>query len=173
MRKISALFLAVFVISQGAFAAADSIFMDCPTVFNDDISNITANIFISTPGNPPTGDCGQMSAGPDRFCNDLAAGTNRFNITIDNTTDDLISCECDNLANPGSWKISISTPLQKDYNITATVTNTTDAISASYSCKVKRASFQGQFTVPEYSPLLLPLLMFGAILVMRKTKKEY
>lgn len=162
-----AIFIFAFLALAGK-ASADSVFMSCPTLFNNDISNFSANIFI---GNPPIAACGARNPDP-RQCNNVTANLFRFSVSIDGLVDDLLSCSCSDVDNAGLWRISISTPLQKSYNITAWIVNSTNTISSAYSCNIKRASFQGQFTVPEYSPWLLPFLIFAALFIMRKKRQR-
>jgi hypothetical protein len=169
MMKLKAtLAILLFALSIPSFAKADALFMSCPSVFNGDVSNMTANIYI---GSPPTALCGNQGAGP-KECNSVSLTQANLNVSIDGLTDDLLACSCDPSNNPGFWKLSFATPISKTYNITAYVisNSTTNTITASSTCLVRRASFQGTFTVPEIPIVLLPFLTFIAILIMRKKK---
>ncbi len=169
MELSRALVVSLCLLALALPAAADSVFMSCPTLFNDDISNITANTYISpSAGSPPVADCGNLGSAPI-MCN---SGTNpQFRILIDGEATDLIACTCDDAVNPGNWRISISTPLNKQYNITAYIVNSSSSTSSEYTCLVKRESFgSGTFTVPEVPVFLLPLIIFVAILIARKGK---
>jgi hypothetical protein len=157
----------LLALAIASFAKADALFMSCPSVFNEDESNMTANIYI---GNPPTAQCGdRVLVTPPKECNSAAAA-DRLMVQVDGLTDDLLACTCDTSNNPGFWKLSFATPISKTYNITAFIRNSTNDVTASSTCLVRRASFQGTFTVPEIPIVLLPFLTFIAILIMRKKR---
>ncbi len=164
MRKVALLAFALLALFNQA--AADALFIDCPTVFNEDVSEVAGNMYV---GSPPAADCGDLAAAPFH-CNNYGSPP-YLNVSIDGVTDDLLNCTCDNSGNVGSWSIFLSTPLDREYNITAQIVNhSSGSISAEYACIVKRASFEGTFTVPEFSILLLPLLMFTGLLILRRRK---
>ncbi len=170
---MSKLFFAtlLLVLALASKASADALFMSCPTVLTTDFTNITANTFINS---PPRADCGatdKLWANDQTQCNNITQGVYRLNITVDGFTDDLVSCTCDNSVNPGVWKITISTPITKEYNITAEIWNLSNSVSAAQTCMVKRANFQGNFTVPDFNLVFLPLIMFAGILFLRKRKQ--
>ncbi|MBI5224547.1 hypothetical protein HY989_01630 [Candidatus Micrarchaeota archaeon] len=171
---MSKLFFAtlLLVLALASHASADALFMSCPTVLTADFTNITANTFINT---PPRADCGTVDpifASDYVQCNIKTIDVYRLNVTVDGLGDDVVACTCDNNVNPGVWKITISSPVQKEYNITAEIWNLANTVSARQTCMVKRANFQGNFVVPEFNPVFLPLIMLAAILVLRKRKKS-
>lgn len=165
MRNFQYLLLAALLLQFMPSAPADTLFTYCPTLFNTEVSNITANTYF---GSPPSAGCGALSADPVKQCNQGSAGS--FNVLIDGDSADLLGCTCSDAVSPGSWRISISTPLSKEYNVTTYTRNTT-GVSAEYSCLIERKSFESSFTVPELPLQLLPFLTFAAILILRKRQK--
>ncbi|MFH1258168.1 MAG: hypothetical protein ABIG96_02165 [Candidatus Micrarchaeota archaeon] len=155
--------IALLLLTQGI--SADSLFMKCPTVFNTDASNITVNMYY---GSPPMANCGDLGSA-DRQCTSTAAAY-RLNVTINGDQTDLLNCFCNPTSNPGNWLIQVSTQLNQDYNISVFIQDAAGAVTAASSCMVPRKPFNAPFTIPEFSPLLIPLIIFAAISIIRKRR---
>ncbi|MEK6953368.1 MAG: hypothetical protein AABX01_00035 [Candidatus Micrarchaeota archaeon] len=155
-------------------ARADSVFMSCPSVFNQDNTSLSANIYISVAGAAPDASCGNLGPTADKYC--IGGAVPAFKVLVNGQTADIESCTCDPVGNPGYWKFNLVTPITQKYNVTAYIVNATlgpvDIVSAEYQCIRDRKSFQGQFTVPEISPLLLPFIIFAALFIMRRARKS-
>jgi len=128
--------------------AADVIYLHCPTIFTKSISNITANYF-QDPG-----------TGPAPACNGL-------NVTIDGQEAIRIWC-----VQNGLMKFELSTPEAKTYTLVAT--SNTDPVfggdGTQESCTVRRSSFNVNITVPDIPILMIPLILAGGLLFIRRKK---
>ncbi|MFH1750573.1 MAG: hypothetical protein ABH863_02750 [Candidatus Micrarchaeota archaeon] len=166
-RALAAAFFSIFLLALSSSANADAVFMNCPSLFNTDITNLTAYVYY---GSPPVAKC-QDPPGP-YVCNTGAAGTYRLMVKVNgDASSDIESCSCYD-TEPGHWYFSITTPISQNYNVSVYLLNTSNVVSAEYQCSRDRKSFQGQFTVPELPPLLAPFIFIAALLIMRRGKRK-
>lgn len=147
LAKNAVVALAIFAAYVG-LAAADVIYLHCPTVFTKSVSTIKANYF--------------KGASPLPACNGL-------NVSVDGQP--ALATWC--ISN-GLMGFNLSTPVAKTYNITA-VSNSSTLIQppeargdgTTVSCTVRRSSFNVSITVPEFNYAILPVTALAAVLLLR------
>ena len=180
MKLLQALALTTLVISMFSIAeftaAADTAYLDCPTFFTLDRSNVTGNAYLGSPAQPS---CESTKV---ILCYDDGIGT----YTEVPTVEPLSGGPCNIPPNgvTGRWTWNASTGVKGAYNFTMYVggasgaaVTCTDAQAAANlpdshpeisKCTVQRASFKNSVTIPDFNILLLPLVAAAGLFILRR-----